>query len=73
MIIDCILDRKDYDSYNANDFYFSVLDYGRVGDEITRAMDEGTDEDVKSALCNYIDRNGYNPEIKNFINSKRWL
>lgn len=79
MIIDCILDRKDnekydgYDSYNAHDFYIDVLGYGSIGDDITRAMDEGTEEDVKNALCKYIDNNEYNPEIKDYINSKTWL
>lgn len=79
MIIDRILDRKDseartgHDDYRANDFYFEVLCYGKIGDEITRAMDYGTEEDVKNALCRYIDKGEYNPEIKTYINSKAWL
>ena len=79
MIIDLILDRKDNekldgkDSYKAHDFYFDVMRYGKIGDEITSAMDYGTEADVKRALCNYIDNNEYNPEIKNYINAKAWI
>lgn len=79
MIIDRILDRKDneqydgYDSYNAKQFYLDVLEYGRIGDQITEAMDYGDEKDVKSALCRYIIDNDYNPEICTFICSKNWL
>lgn len=79
MIIDLILDRKDeeketgVDSYSASDFYRSVVQYGKVGWDITSAMDYGTEEDVKKALCAHIDDNGYNPKIKKYINSKEWL
>lgn len=73
MIIDLILDRKDGYRYNAHEFYGEVMEYGEVGFEITRAMDEGTEEDVKNALCQYIDENEYNPEIKKYINYVNWL
>lgn len=73
MIIDLILDRKDGYRYNAHEFYGEVMEYGEVGFEITCAMDEGTEEDVKNALCQYIDENEYNPEIKKYINSVNWL
>ena len=83
MIIDKILDRKDdieiynFDSYNAHDFYFDCLGYSQVFDQafdyITIAMDYGTEEDVKKALCKYIDDNDYNPKIKDFIKSVEWL
>ena len=73
MIVDLILDRKDGSPYRDHDFYFDVLRYGEVGDDITRAMDYGTERDVKRALCEYIDNNEYNPAIKNYINSVRWL
>ena len=42
-------------------------------DEISKAMDYGTEEDVKTALKAYIDKGEYNPEIKNFIDSVSWL
>jgi hypothetical protein len=79
MIIDRILDRKDnekdygFDGYVPHDFYFDVLAYGRIGDHITRAMDCGTEEDVKKALCDYVINNEYNPDICNYINSVNWL
>ena len=79
MIIDRILDRKDnakdygFDEYSPHDFYFDVLVYGRIGDNITIAMDYGTEEDVKKALCDYVIDNEYNPDICNYINSVNWL
>lgn len=73
MIIDLILDRKDGDPYVDRKFYFDVLGYGEIGDDITRAMDYGTERDVKKALCDYIDNNEYNPAIKNYIHSVNWL
>ena len=79
MIVDRILDRKDnyeefgQDDYKPHDFYFDVFVYGRIGDDITRAMDFGTEEDVKRALCDYVIRNEYNPDICNYINSVNWL
>ncbi len=79
MIIDLILDRKDneqfdgVDTYKAHDFYFSCMRYGSIADKITRAMDEGTEEEVKTALCEYVSEQGYNPEIKDYINSKKWI
>ena len=73
MIIDLILDRKDFDEYNAKDFYNNCMDYGRIADEITRAMDFGTEEEVKQALCSYIHNQGYNPKIMDYVNQKNWL
>ena len=73
MIIDKILDRKDGELYNARDFYFDVLQYSRTGDEITRAMDGGTEDDVKKALCDFITGNEYNPQICDYIKSVEWL
>lgn len=34
---------------------------------------ENVKEDVRNALCQYIDENEYNPEIKKYINSVNWL
>ena len=81
MIIDSILDRKDGepfgDVYDERQFYFDVMQYNDLtpdaSSEITAAMDYGTDADVRASLCRYIDQNGYNPEIKNYINSRRWI
>lgn len=73
MIIDLILDRKDSEEYNARDFYYACLHYGEVGDDITRALDSGTEKDVKKALCDYVIDNDYNKNICKYINSVNWL
>lgn len=59
--------------YSAAAFYRRVWEYGSVGEDIRQALDYGTEEDVKRALCGYIDGNEYNPEIKDYINSVDWL
>ena len=73
MIVDLILDRRDFEQYNAREFYFACMRYGTTGAEITAAMDYGTEDDVRKALCNYIDENDYNPDIKAYINSRKWI
>lgn len=73
MIIDRILDRYDGSDYNAKDFYNEMLAYGGYGTNISRAMDFGSEDDVRKALCDYIDFNQYNRKIKEFINKANWL
>lgn len=78
MIIDLILDRKEWEDYlpnyyNPHDFYMDVMGYGEIGEDITRAMDYGEESDVRRELCNYVVRNEYNPAICNYINSTNWL
>lgn len=77
MIIDLILDRRAGDDYNPRDFYFSVMQYGEIWPDIafpiTKAMDEGTEEEVKKELCRYVREQGYNPKICRYINSVSWL
>ena len=78
MIIDLILDRKDnlqygIKSYNAHDFYTDCMSYNGIADGITRAMDGGTEADVKNELCRYITNNDYNTGICDFIKSVSWL
>lgn len=81
MIIDCILNRKDNarygEAYNPHDFYMDILGYRKSNeywsDRITTAMDYGTEEEVQTALCEYIDRNEYNPLIKDYIRSVTWI
>lgn len=82
MIIDMILDRKGFeedgvmDYYNPKRFYDMMMAYGEDGGSgfaIARAMDCGTEDDVRRELCGYIDRNQYNPEIKDYINSVEWI
>lgn len=76
MIIDLILDRKDGEPYNPKDFYTNVLAYEDTFNfepAISKAMDYGEEEDVKRALCDYINRQNYNPSICDYINSVNWL
>ena len=74
MIIDQILDRKDGIRYNPKDFYNYCMGYmDGIGDDISRAMDYGTETDVKKALCDYIIEQEYNPEICLYVCSVKWL
>ena len=76
MIIDLILDRKNGHEYNAREFYYEVLEYEstfNLNREISRAMDGGTEQDVKKALCDYVISQRYNTEICAYINSVNWL
>lgn len=73
MVVDLILDRKCGCEYAPEKFYYNCVCYGDVAEEIARAMDSGTEQDVKRELCNYIIDNEYNPDICNFINSVNWL
>lgn len=74
MIIDLILDRKGGSSYKAKEFYDDVMAYEEGTDyKISRALDGGTEEDVRKALCDYIINNEYNPKICNYINRVTWL
>ena len=83
MIIDMILDRKDYEEdgilqYNAKHFYDMMMAYGEdleIGQDIARAMDFGEEPDVREKLCKYIDDYGYShiKDIKEYINNNKWL
>ena len=79
MIIDLILDRKDYikidkvDTYDPKTFYHDVMRYGETGFGITRAMDTGTEIEVKKSLYQYLVDQDYNLDIKKFIDSVEWL
>lgn len=76
MIIDLILDRKDGVQYNAKDFYINVLENENIFEfphDISISLDYGNNKDVQKALCDYIDNCGYNPEIKDYINSVNWI
>lgn len=79
MIVDLILDRKENsefdgtDNYNAHDFYMECMEYEGIADGITKAMDYGTEAEVKRELCKYIVSNGYNKKICDYINSVKWV
>lgn len=76
MIIDLILDRKDGDYYDATSFYNNVIGYEKssnIGNSISKAFKSGKERNVKQALIDYIDENGYNNSVKKYIQSVDWL
>lgn len=81
MIIDVILDVKEAEEagepYSARRFYGDIMEWVGLNPapalDITVAMDYGTNADVCSALCRYIDRGGYDPALKVWICSRDWL
>lgn len=75
MVIDLILDRKDCEDYDYDPakFYHECMCYGDVAENITMAMDYGTENQVKQALCDYIVENGYNRTICMYVHSVNWL
>lgn len=77
MVIDVILDRKGGVPYSPDKFYRYAMGesevFGGLFDGLTRAMDFGTEEDVRRELKKYIIEQGYNPEICNYIDSVSWF
>ena len=81
MIIDVILDRRAYEREDKNfgwyderqfrDLYDYATSFGF--DYLASAIDGGTEKDVKTALCRYIDENGYRPSIKRYVRSVEWI
>lgn len=75
MIIDVILDRKDGAFYSPLDFlpYLDDRVYGDDFKYILYALQDSSEEKMKEALKRYIDEQGYNPEIKEYIESVDWI
>ena len=71
MVIDYILDRKDGYRYDVKEFYDACMAYEEF--DIARALDGGTEKDVKKALCDYVIYNDYPKSICKYINSENWL
>lgn len=80
MIVDVILDRRAaeqdgdtawYDETQAKNIYDNAMFFGFH--DLSAALDYGDENEVKDSLCRYIDSNGYNPEIKEYIRSVKWL
>ena len=74
MIIDVIIDRKNGRPYNSYDVLKYIYDEAMLFkfDDIIDALDYGNEIDIKRALCNYIDTQGYDPAIKDYINYVNW-
>ena len=75
MIIDAILDRKACPQYYGKEEIKYILEEADIFgfNEIIRAFASKEEKFVQDALCNYIDNNGYNPAIKDYIRSVNWL
>ena len=71
MVIDYILNRKDGYGYDVKEFYDACMAYEEF--DIARALDGGTEKDVKKALCDYVIYNDYPKSICKYINSENWL
>lgn len=64
--------------YRPDEFYRCIAQYiGGCGGEnavrITRAMDSGTEDDVRRELCAYVRENGYPEHVCEYINSRTWI
>ena len=76
MIIDCILDAVDFGDYDPKEFYDYLTEYYSKSVQskaIARALDSGTNEEIQDAICQYIDANGFNADIKIKVKSFNWL
>lgn len=79
MLIDAILDRRaDREdgifNYDPKKLYNYLIDSIHPSyHDVARAMDKGSNTEVRAEMCAYIDLEEYNPEIKDFVNSVDWL
>lgn len=80
MLIDAILDRKDdermgYFRYSPKELYDYLMQWDLESYQaVSRAMDEGTNENVQQAMCDYIDLEWFgNKDIKSYIRSVSWI
>lgn len=75
MIIDVILDRKAGCDYSPVYLirYTDTRVYGRAFQYILDAFWDEDETAIRAALCRYIDAEGYNPDVKDYINSVNWL
>ena len=75
MIIDAILDRRACPQYYGEEEIKYILEEADIFgfNEIIRAFNTGDNRNVQNALCDYIDNNEYNPDIKAYIRSVNWL
>lgn len=70
MIIDIILEKRESGEYNPYELYsYCMAQLDTLNSmEIARALDCGTEEDVKRELINYLILGGYIPKDKNAWN-----
>lgn len=76
MLIDVILDRRDGVEYDPRELYSYLQEEGEVFPfywDYARIMDEGTEEEMREALCEYVRQHGYRSELCEYIRSMEWL
>lgn len=74
MLIDLILDRKGGESYNPKALYNYLMGFDIESyQSISRAMDCGSEYEVKKALIQYVLNGFYDLEIINYILCVNWL
>lgn len=76
MIIDLILDRKAGCLYDVNKAYKYIKEESEIlglDNDIVEAFEKADNALIQQALCKYIDTQGYNSEIKDYVNSVNWL
>jgi hypothetical protein len=72
MIIDAILDAKNDGEYMGLKYLYDQSVFFGF-DSLANAIDCGENSDIQRELCKYIDSEGYNQELKEFVNSFNWL
>lgn len=74
MIIDTIMDRRDGCAYGHDDMTYmheEAETFGFV--DLARALDSGSEDDIRRELCRYIDDGGYRQDVKKYVNSVDWI
>ena len=72
MIIDAILDAKeDGEHMGLKYLYDQAMFFGFH--PLASAIDLGDNSNIQRELCEYIDSEGYNSELKEFINTFDWV
>ena len=73
-IVDLILDRRDGKAYTASTAHKIVKETLRrdyIG--IYTAFAIGDNYDAQDALCEYINKEGFNPDLKFYIRRMDWI
>ena len=73
-IIDIILDRRDGKVYTAS-IVRKIVKMALYNDYIGiyTAFAVGDNLDVQDALCEYINKSGFNPDLKFYVRRMDWL
>lgn len=72
MLVDFILDRMEGVEYDQRVLY-AYCQEEEIYWGVARALDGGDNEDIRRELCGYIEDEGYNMDICEYIRSVNWL